>query len=470
MKKIIGICLFLSFIKSYTQEEIVNREVVERPNVIFVLADDWSFPHASIYGDKVVKTPNFDRIAKNGLLFTNAYSAAPSCTPARAAILTGRYPHALNEGANLWGTLPNSFPNYTRILESAGYIVAFQEKGWAPGNYEVGGYKRNPSGTEIENFEHFIENTPKDKPFCLWYGTRDPHRPYTQGFGVEAGLSMDKVELPSFWPQDSVIKSDVLDYYYEVQRLDYDLGRILFRLERNNLLDNTIIIVTSDNGMPFPRAKANCYDLGTKVPLAISWGKHLAKGKTIDSYINLIDIAPTILEAAKLEVPKEMQGHSFYGLLSNTHYEPQEKVFLERERHAFAREENYAYPIRAVRDNHFLFIHNLRSHRWPAGSPEWNYSDIDNGPSKSVMVSKKDENGVYSRFYALSTEKRPEYELYSLKDDPDQINNLAYDSAYKKIVRTYKEELEKWRLKTADTIIKSEVTKFDLYEYYGKKK
>ncbi|MBS9462588.1 sulfatase [Flagellimonas sp. 389] len=446
----------------------------KRPNILLILADDWSYPHASAYGDKVIKTPNFDRIAKNGFLFTNAFAASPSCTPSRAALLTGRYPHALKESGNLWGTLSKSYRNYVTLLEKAGYIVGFQDKGWGPGNYEAGGYTRNPSGHEEANFDHFFKNLKGNQPFCFWFGTRDPHRPYASGLGIESGMDVDAVSLPDFYPKDSIIKADLLDYYYEIQRLDYDLGRILFRLERTGMLENTLIVVTSDNGMPFPRAKANCYDLGTRVPLAISWGNKLEKGIVNDNFINLIDLAPTFLEAAQITVPKSMQGESLLSLLLGEKKSySKNHVFLERERHAYVRKSNLSYPIRAVRDSSYLFVHNLFPDRWPAGDPLRksllkSFGDIDDSPSKQAMLKKREKSAIYRDFFQLSTSKRPEFELYHIPSDQYQTNNLVGQQKYNGIVEAYRKQLRKWRTETQDVEISEKTTPFDFYPYFGK--
>ncbi|WP_194768594.1 sulfatase [Tamlana sp. I1] len=447
-----------------------------KPNILLVLADDWSFPHATIYGDSVVNTPNFDLIAKSGILFNNAFCSAPSCTPSRAAILTGRYPHALNEGANLWGTLPNSYTNYVSELESAGYVIGYQDKGWGPGNYEDGGYTHNPAGKLIENFDSFFEKLDGSKPFCFWYGTRDPHRPYTKGLGEASGLDIDDAVLPDFYPDDSELKSDLLDYYYEVQRIDYDLARILFRLERKNMLENTLIVVTSDNGMPFPRAKANCYDLGTRVPLAIAWGDQIKnKGSLENTFVNLLDLAPTFLDIAGLDIPKEMQGKSLLPLLKGETTQHKDKVFLERERHAFVRKDNTSYPMRAVRDSNYLLIHNLYPERWPAGDPiptdlNKGFGDIDASPSKNIMISKKDTDKNYRTFFDISTEKRPEFEFYDIIKDPYQTNNLVNSESYQSKILDYKKVLMDWRQNTEDGSLNhlGNDYPFDNYKYYGK--
>src|SRR5689334_5304806 len=230
------------------------------PNILFLLADDWAWPHAGVYGDRVVRTPTFDRVAREGALFINAYSAAPSCTPSRAAMLTGRAVHQLEEGGNLWSALPSKFAVYPDLLEKAGYKVGFTRKGWGPGNFKAGGRQRNPAGDEFKSFAEFFGQLPKDKPFCFWFGSQDPHRPYEKGSGARSGMKAENVRVPAFLPDTPEVRSDILDYYYEVERFDRESGEILRLLENAKLLDNTLVVITGDNGMPFPRAKANVYD------------------------------------------------------------------------------------------------------------------------------------------------------------------------------------------------------------------
>src|SRR5687767_9214779 len=165
----------------------------QRPNILFCIADDWAYPHAGVYGDKVVRTPTFDRVAREGMLFTHAFSAAPSCTPSRAAMLTGRYPHQLEEGSVLWGFLPKKFAVYPDLLEKAGYKIGSMRKGWGPGDFRPGGFERNPAGPGFPNFAAFLKNVPTNTPFCFWFGSSDPHRPYEKGSGASAGLKAEDV-------------------------------------------------------------------------------------------------------------------------------------------------------------------------------------------------------------------------------------------------------------------------------------
>ncbi len=465
MQRLLLASLALWLFPHFGQAQPQNK----RPNILLILADDWSFPHAGIYGDLTVKTPNFDRVASSGVLFSEAYVAAPSCTPSRAGILTGRYVHGLEEGANLWGSLNKSFVTYTALLEQAGYAVAYQEKGWAPGDHTQGGYTHNPAGHRVDHFKPFFENLPENQPFCFWYGSRDPHRPYTEGMGKRAGMNISDITVPAFLPDDDIVKSDLADYYYEVQRFDYDIGSILEVLQRKKLLDNTLIVITSDNGMPFPRSKANCYDSGTKVPLAMAMGSDLhSAGKTEHSFINLIDLAPTFLELAGLDIPASYQGKSLLPLIKNTAFERREEIYLERERHAYVRNHNLAYPMRAIRNHSFLLIENLFPDRYPAGAPLTDgnrFGDIDASPTKDLLLNMEPSRKIYQ--WAVG--KRPKYELYHISDDPDQVNNLADLPAYKKTVKAMAKQLLHWREKTKDPTLHKGEHLFDTYPYYGKK-
>src|SRR6185503_19797319 len=257
------------------------EDAVRRPNILFCIADDWSWPHAGAYGDGVVKTPNFDRVSREGALFTRAFCAAPSCSPSRAAILTGQARHRLAEGGNLWGSLPKRFLTYPDLLEAAGYGVGFQGKGWGPANFKAGGRERNPAGPGFKSFEEFLKSVPAGKPFCFWFGSTDPHRPYTKGAGARAGLKVGDVRVPPWLPDTPEIRDDILDYYFEVERFDRDVGELLKRLDTAGLLDSTLAVITSDNGMPFPRAKTNLHDSGSRMPLAVRWPGRVKAGQTI---------------------------------------------------------------------------------------------------------------------------------------------------------------------------------------------
>lgn len=444
-----------------------------RPNILFIIADDWSFPHAGVYGDKVVQTPNFDRIAREGTLFTNAYCAAPSCTPSRASLLTGQAVHQLEEGGNLHGFLPAKFPTYAELLEQAGYAVGLTGKGWGPGNFAAGGRAKNPAGKAYKNFDEFYAQAPKDKPFCFWFGSQDPHRPYDKDSGVRAGMKPEAVKVPPQFPDTPEVRRDILDYYNEVQRMDRDAGAILKRLEADGKLDNTLVVWTSDNGMPFPRSKANLYNFGTHMPLAVRWPGKVKAGQVVNDFVVLTDVAPTMLEAAGLKSLPAMTGRSWMNLLAGKKGAGREQVFLERERHANVRRGDLSYPARAIRTKDFLYIRNLRPDRWPAGDPEMYFSvgaygDIDGGPTKDLLLRRRDDPAI-AKYFQLACEKRPAEELYDLRRDPGELKNVAGEKQYAAAKQKLRAALDKWMQTTGDPRAHpaTDTDAFDRYPYFG---
>jgi len=443
-----------------------------RPNILLCIADDWAWPHASIYGDPVVRTPTFDRVAREGVLFTHAFSAAPSCTPSRAAILTGQAPHRLEEGGNLWGFLPAKFAVYPDLLEQAGYFVGFTRKGWGPGDFKAGGRTRNPAGPQFADFAEFLRQAPRDRPFCFWFGSHDPHRPYQRDAGLKAGMKPELVRVPPFWPDAEQVRRDVLDYYFEVQRFDRETGELLALLEQQGRLDNTLIVITGDNGWPFPRSKANLYDAGTRQPFAVRWPARVPGGRRLEDFVNLADLAPTFLEAAGLKPLPEMTGRSLLGLLTGREKPGRRnEVFLERERHANVRRGDLSYPIRALRTREFLYLRNFRPDRWPAGDPDLYHSvgpfgDCDDGPTKRFILARRDDPR-FARYFELCFGKRPAEELYELRKDPHQTLNLAGRPEYAAVQRRLRRRLEEWMKQTGDPRAFSDDDRWDRYPYFG---
>jgi len=441
------------------------------PNILVIVADDWSYPHAGAYGDKVVKTPTFDRIAREGVLFRNAFAAAPSCTPSRASLLTGRPVHQLEEGGNLWGFLPPKFAVYPDLLESAGYTIGFTRKGWGPGDFKAGGRTRNPAGTPFASFAEFYKQAPKNKPFYFWFGSQDPHRPYDEGSGARSGMKAADVDVPAFLPDTPVTRSDILDYYFEVQRVDREAGEIIALLENGGQLENTVVVFTSDNGMPFPRAKANLYDGGTRVPLAVRFPSRAKAGRGVDDFVVLTDLAPTLLEAAGVKPRVEMTGRTLMPLLTGQQQPGRDRVFLERERHAQVRQGDLGYPARAIRTKDFLYIRNFHADRWPAGDPEMYksvgpFGDIDGGPTKELLLQRRDDPALV-RYFNLATAKRPAEELYDLRKDPQQLENVASKPEYSGTKTVLQMGLLNWMRQTGDPRTAANTDPWDRYPYFG---
>ena len=255
------------------------------------MADAGSWPHAGILGDPVVKTPHFDRIAAEGVLFENAFVSTPSCTPSRLSILTGQHHWRLQEGDSLGGSLRERYPVYTEMLQKSGYRIGRFGKGVWPSEHEF--RKRDSFGERFKSLDAFIDGLEPGKPFCFWHGGQDPHRPYEFGIGANSGIELDDVVVPACLPDNDTVRSDVADYLWEVQRFDGEVGAIMDRLQAIGELENTIVVVSGDNGMPFPRCKATLYDLGTRVPLAIRWENDVKGDRKLVDFVSLCDLAPT---------------------------------------------------------------------------------------------------------------------------------------------------------------------------------
>jgi N-sulfoglucosamine sulfohydrolase len=449
----------------------------KRPNILFAIADDWSWPHASIHGAPEIETPAFDRVAREGCLFDNVFAVAPQCSPNRAATLTGRYIWQIEEAGTHASIFPKTYPVFTRVLEDSGYHAGYTGKGWSPGDWRRGGWEKNPAGDEYNrrrarpplkgvrdldyaaNFEDFIEARQDDAPFFFWFGCYEPHRRYEEGSGRKAGKDPEKVKLPPFLPDDPVTRNDVLDYFAEVEHFDSHLGRMLALLEERGELDNTIVVVTSDNGMPFPRAKANLYEFGTHMPMAVRWPGKIRPGSRTDGLVSFADFAPAFLECAGCAVPETMAGSNFLAPVIAGGDPGRQYVQTGRERHTHARRDNLGYPARALRTADWLYIWNCKPDRWPMGAPP-EYHDVDRSPSKTFLMEKRED---YPGLFAASFAKRPEEELYAIRTDPGCLNNLAADPAQQEILQSLREKLRELLREQQDPRV---LGKGDIFESY----
>jgi N-sulfoglucosamine sulfohydrolase len=467
MKRTLG--MMLAVLLLGTAPVVAAETARDRPDIFFAIADDWAWPHAGAYGDKVVSTPTFDRLARQGVLFNCAYVAAPSCTPSRGAILTGQAIHRLEEGGNLWSRLPARFTCYPDLLEKAGYVVGYERKGWGPGTLQGTGRTRNPAGPGFRSFAQFLDSVPGERPFCFWFGSHDPHRGYAKGSGARAGMKAADVVVPPWLPDTPAVRNDLLDYYFEVRRFDRELGERVTLLEKAGRLENTLIIVTGDNGIPFPRAKCNLYDSGTRMPLAVHWPAKVRGGRVVDDFISFTDVAPTLLDAAGLKPLPEMTGRSFLDVLfsgKSGRVDPsRDKVFTERERHTVCRPNDQSYPCRMIRTDDFLYIRNLRPHLWPAGDPDA-FRDIDGSPTKSEILDRRRDPKI-APYFQLACAKRPAEELFDLSKDPDQVNNVAGQPGYAEVQRKLRAELDRWMVETADPRATGETDLWDKCPYVG---
>jgi len=437
------------------------------PNILFCIADDASFPHMGAYGCNWVKTPSFDHIAEQGLLFTNAYTPNAKCSPSRACILTGRNTWQLEEACNHVPYFPEKFKVYTETLAEHGYFTGMTGKGWAPGKPGTrNGLPRHLAGFPFQeqmlepptngisprdyngNFADFLDSLPEGQPWCFWYGGHEPHRVYEYGSGAALGCkTTEEVDgVPDFWPDTEITRNDLLDYAYEIEYFDKHLGEMLEQLEQKGMLDNTLVVVTADNGMPFPRIKGQEYELSNHLPLAIMWKNGIAHpGRVIDDFVSFIDFAPTFLEIAGLEWDKSgmasTPGKSLTGIF-NSGDEPREShrdhVVFGKERHDVGRPDDQGYPIRGMMKDGYLYLHNFEPGRWPVGNPETGYLNTDGSPTKTLILEMR-RQGKDQEYWNLNFGKRPAEELYRISDDPMCMMNLAGESAYLDL----KEEMKK---------------------------
>ena len=473
------LCLTVDVSAATANRVSVGTAPSKRPNILFAIADDWGWPHAGAYGDPVVKTPAFDRLAREGLLFRHAYVSSPSCTPSRGAILTGQWHWRLGPAANLWSVFPDRLMTYPEQLAQAGYAVGCTGKAWGPGRTETRG--RAVAGPRFKDFQAFLEKRSADQPFCFWLGTGDPHRPYRLGSGKASGMELEKIKLPACFPDHPEVRGDVADYYFEVQRFDRLVAAALKMLEERGELDNTLVLMTGDHGMPFPRCKSNLYDSGTRVPLAVRWPKGIPGGRVSDDFVSLTDLAPTYLELAGIAVPGDVTGRSLVPLLAgrepNAAAPRRASILFGKERHVVAQQapDQGGYPCRAIRTYDFLLIRNFEPDRWPAGTPlyaratipgAW-LADCDNGPTKSILFTHRETDALHQRLYDLSFAKRPEIELYDLRKDPHQLVNVATDERYAQTKARLTAQLTAELRRTGDPRVVGGGEKFDRYPYLG---
>ena len=466
------------------------------PNVVFLFADDWG-RHASCYAkldsrpgiNSVIKTPNIDAVAARGAIYKNAFVNAPSCTPCRSAILSGRYFFNCGRGAILNGAAwDESIPSFPLLMRDAGYHIGKTHKVWSPGNpsdapfgrqkyaYEKAGRRFNNYSEVVTaavkkgqsladakaellaevagNFDAFLKTRDPGKPLLYWFGPTNVHRMWVRGSGKALwGIDPDSLEgkLPANLPDAPEVREDFADYLGEAQAFDAYVGVIVKKLADAGELDNTILVISGDHGAAgFPNGKCNLYDFGTNVALITSVPGGVG-GRVVDDFVNLMDLCPTFLEAASLPIPPGVNGKSLLPLMradKSGQIDPtRDSVITGRERHVdSARAGNLPYPSRALRTRDYLYIRNFAPDRSPMGDAQlaggpapdkgkltndtrYGYPDMDAGPTKAFLVEHR-ADPKFEFFHKLAFAGRPAEELYDLKSDPGQVKNVAADPAF----------------------------------------
>jgi arylsulfatase A-like enzyme len=480
----------------------------QRPNILFFFADDWGrfariyAEHGNLAGtNALLRTPNLDRLAKEGVLFRNAHVNAPSCTPCRSSLLSGQHFWRTGRGAILQGAVwDETIPTYPLLLRDAGYHLGKSYKVWSPGSpgdapyggqqhaFEKSGRAFNnfsenatdlvAKGATVEaaraklleevrgNFRAMLAAKAADQPFAYWFGPTNTHRAWVRGSGQKLwGLDPDalKGKLPAFLPDVPVVREDLADYLGEVQALDAAMGVLLEELDRAGERSKTLIAISGDHGAPgFPHGKCNLYGFGTGVSLIVA-GPGVRGGRVVDDMVSLPDLAPTFLEAGNVKPPAVMTGRSLWNILqseSQGQVDPARTwVVAGRERHVeIARPDYSPYPQRALRTLDHVLIVNFKPDRWPLGNPyrldgtnEPTFDELaqttfvtlpddDAGPTKAWFVGARKSpewSAQFEKFYG----RRPMFELYDLKTDPHEMTNVADSPAYAAVRKEMTERL-----------------------------
>jgi len=472
-----------------------NSQAADRPNILFAIADDWSFGHASVYDCEWIDTPTFDRIARAGIRFDRAYTPNAKCAPARSILLTGRNSWQLEEACNHMCIFPVKFKSYVEVLAANGYSVGTTGKGWGPGIAKTADGKprqmtgvpfnrrklRSPvegisSNDYASNFDDFLRSTSDDQPWFFWFGTLEPHRHYQYGVGLHSSDKKlnDIPRVPSYWPDNETIRNDMLDYAFEVEHFDHHLGRIIETIAAAGQLENTLIIATSDHGMPFPRCKGQAYEHSNHIPMAAMWPDGISNpGRVVTDYVKFTDIAATMIKAAGLEWNDTgmapTSGTSLFDIFRSTQSGQvttyRDHVLIGKERHDIGRPNAGGYPIRGIVRDNWLYLKNYDPSRWPAGNPETGYLNCDGSPTKTVILNERRSNPQAAPHWKLCFGKRPSEELYDLSVDADCVRNLAELPQHRSRLLRYRDQMETELRQQNDPRMEGRGHVFDEYPY-----
>jgi N-sulfoglucosamine sulfohydrolase len=424
---------------------VLKTTAAQPVNIIFIIGDDISWDDIGAYGNGKVKTPNLDKLAQQGLKFTNMFLTASSCSPSRTSILTGRYPH--NTGAaELHSPLPAHLKFFPELLKQKGYFTALAGK-WHEGPATKRAYDTllvkqavNGEGGE-EQWVNLLRSRPKSKPFFFWLSPYDAHRPWsTSTNGPQHDRDRD-IEVPPTLTDTRETREDLVSYYNEIARLDHYVGLLEKELEAQGLTENTLIIFMADNGRPFPGSKTRLTDAGIKTPFLVKWPARIKAGQTSQSLVSAVDIAPTLLELAGSAPGPTFQGRSFAKLFKNPGQEFRKYVFAEHNWH------DYEAYERAVRTKDFLYIVNKRPHLDNGGPIDANQSTS----AKALKAARKNGRLTPLQNDAFVT-PRPAEEFFDQFKDPWQVQNLIGNKAYSNQIQSLKNVLALWKEETGDTV------------------
>ncbi len=429
-----------------------------RPNVIVFIADDVSWDDYGCYGNPAVRTPRIDRLAAGGIQFLNAYLTASSCSPSRASMITGRYPHNTGRAAELHLPIASNLPWFPELLRQAGYYTVLCGKKHMEIDPEVGGGDRPEAFDVVDagrapgnsgghaRWVRYVHDRPRDRPLFAWFASYDAHRGWDadrEWRPAEYGPkhAPDDVVVPPFLVDDAATRQDLASYYNEIARFDHFVGEVVDELRRQGELENTLLFVLADNGRPFPRAKTRLHDSGMKTALIAHWPQGIGRPAKCRSLVSTIDLAPTILMAAGVDVAPTMQGVALQPLFRDPAASVRRFAFSEHNWH------DYEAHGRSVRDGQFLYIRNARP-ELPWQGP----ADSVRSPAHRSLWEAWRRGALTDAQRDVFAAPRPREELYVAGDDPDQLRNVVDDPQYERDLRRLRRIMDRWIEATGDSV------------------
>jgi len=416
----------------------------ERPNILWISFEDTN-PLYGCYGDPIARTPNLDRLASEGCIWTNAFSTAGVCAPARSAIITGVYPISVGTH-HMRTTHTNKFvpelpTPYSAVIPH--YVRCFTEYLRAAGYYCTNNFKTDyqfeppiTAWDELSREAHWRNRPDPDQPF---FAVFNPMRTHESGMWPEKcpeiTFDPDDMKVPPYFPDTPKVREALARMYTNIEYCDRVLGELLAQLEEDGLAENTVVFHWSDHG-PLPRGKRWLYDSGIHVPLIVRWPGHIKPGSINHNLVSTIDLAPTVLSIAGLEIPPCMHGQPFLGPKAK----PRKYIFATRDRH----DESYDM-VRAVRDKRFKYIRNY----YP-GRPYLLWIPYRNRHPIVQEMWRLYLKGELKGPQLLMFQPRPAEELYDTQADPYEINNLVGDPEYEPELKRLRSVLDKWLHEVGD--------------------
>ena len=410
----------------------------EKPNIIVFIADDAGWRDFGAYGNDAIKTDNIDQLAERGMQFNNAFLTTPQCSPTRTSLLSGQFAHTVRT-EDLHEPLPETVDILPKYLQAAGYYTAILGKTHIgqPALQQFDVFHRGDGNPVPADFAKVLEAS-SDQPFFAWYAFSDPHRAYQENT-IPDPHDPAEVIVPPYLADTPETRKDMAMYYDEITRMDRNIGEVVQMLEEGGEEDNTLVIFITDNGKPFTRAKGTLYDEGIKSPLIAVWPDMIEAGTESDALVSLIHLAPTFMDVAGIEKAEAMYGESLLPLLMGEEMEMDEFIFAERNWH------DCDEHMRSVRSDMFKLIFNAYT-EWPLCTA----ADLAGSLAHQSLLELKAEGKLNEDQMLVFQTPRPVIEFYNTKDDPYELNNLAYKAEYRPLIREHFAALNKWMEETDD--------------------